>query len=327
MASIVQLSCRAEAPMIEWEARGALPSARGSYVSGFVGDRLVLAGGTFWQDGVKRWLDGVIAYDPTADRWEALPPMPKAVGYAAGATDNNALYVLGGDGSEAPEAACFRLSAIDGVYRWDEIEAPPEHRSYAQAVVLQGEVYLLGGSETFSDLSTASSTVYKRSLELERAAWGPASPMPGEGRAIFAAAVCRERIYIFGGCNLSPQGQLRNLKSAYEYDPAADRWRQLADLPVATRAFGGAAVDDRYIFLFGGYSGDDDASGQFESRVYRYDVELDRYDQMAGLPEPNCDMAFHLWRGAFYGAGGEPGPKRRSNANWRARICNGPCGS
>lgn len=324
-AGILQSTCSVPPPILEWESRAPLPSPRGSYVSGFVNDRLVLAGGTVWRDNVKRWLDDVAAYDPIADAWETLPPLPRPVGYAAGATADGSLYVLGGDGPDAPEPACFRLRTADGGYRWDEIPPPPAHRSYAQAVVVGDELYLLGGSETFSDLTTASSDVFKRSLARDESPWEPVSPIPGDGRAIFTAAVAGGSIYVFGGCNADADGRLQNLRSAYAYDPAADRWRKLAEAPVPTRAWSAAALDERYIFLFGGYSGDTDATGRFESRVYRYDAELNRYDEMPAMPSPNCDIAFHLWRGAFHGAGGEPGPKRRSNANWRARL-GGPNG-
>lgn len=313
-------------PGIHWAQGAELPRAKGSYSSGIVNGRLVLAGGTYWKDGKKEWLDEVAAYDPVEDRWSGLPRLPRPVGYAASVAKDDVLLVLGGCGPNQQERAGHRLKLANGKYRWEQFTTLPFDRCYAQAVVLGTNLYLIGGSATVSDLSTASKTLWKWPLKDERPEWKMLDAVPGEGRAIFAATGCGGKIYVFGGCYINGQGELHNLKSAYEYDPMLDRWKRLKDLPLATRAWSATSFDDRFVFLFGGYSTSLSAdigvgvTHSFESKVYRYDVRLDRYEEMEAMPHANADISFHWWNGAFYGSGGEPGPRMRSAVTLIGRV-------
>lgn len=303
-------------PVIEWKEGRKLTLARGGYASGIFAKRLLLAGGTYWNNDKKLWTDEVTAYDPDRDRWEILPPLPKALAYGASAADGDAFYFLGGSGPRTLERAGYRLKLQDGMYRWEEFTQLPVARSHARAVVLDEQLLLVGGSADLNDLSKASTALLSLSLKKSQATWKTLRPMPGDGRAVFAAASCKGKLYVFGGC-LTDRGEVRNLASAYRYDPGADQWSRLRDVPAPTRAWSADSADGRFIFLFGGYSsspvpGTTTQGGQFERRVYRYDVELDTYREMSPLPFANADMSFHFWKGAFYGAGGEPLQKARA---------------
>ena len=65
---------------------------------------------------------------------------------------------------------------------------------------LDDRMFLIGGSDTVTDLSTAATTVLSLSLSQHAPEWKTLSPIPGEGRAIFAATTCNGKIYVFGGC-------------------------------------------------------------------------------------------------------------------------------
>jgi N-acetylneuraminic acid mutarotase len=142
--------------------------------------------------------------------------------------------------------------------------------------------------------------------------------MPGEGRAVFAAAVCGGKLLVFGGCTADAKGNVRNLSSAYGYDPSLNRWSRLKDVPVPTRGWGASAADQRYVYLFGGYSVSESSGsgsaqeGQFENRVYRYDTVRNEYEETTSMPHASSDISFHYFDGAFYGGGGEPRMKARS---------------
>ena len=49
---------------LRWNQGKDLLFPKGSYGSGFLDGKLVLAGGTDWKDDKKLWLDEVVAYDP-----------------------------------------------------------------------------------------------------------------------------------------------------------------------------------------------------------------------------------------------------------------------
>ena len=308
-------------PILTWKEGNKLSLPKGGYGSGVLNGRLLLAGGTHWKDDKKLWTDEVVAYDPRLDQWEALSPLPKALAYGATASVDKAFYFLGGAGPEKTERAGYRLTQQSNSYRWEEFTQLPLDRCYSRAVVIGANLYLVGGSEDVNDLSKASTSLLSLSLSKRKATWKTLRSTPGEGRAVFAAAACGNELYVFGGC-LVDAGNVRNLASAYRYDPKKDQWIRLHDAPVATRAWSASAADDRYIFLFGGYSSQAGFSsdGQFEKTVYRYDTKLDSYQEMSPLPFANADMTFHFFNGAFYGAGGEPLQKARAAWTFIGRL-------
>ena len=318
----------AAGPVLHWKEGKKLTLAKGGYASGIFNGKLLLAGGTHWKDDKKLWTDEVVAYDPNRDEWETFPPLPKALAYGASASDEAAFYFLGGAGPEKSERAGYRLRRQGGTYRWEEFTQLPMDHSYSRAVILDGQLFLAGGSDSVNDLSKASTALLSLSLKNPQATWKSLRPMPGEGRAVFAAASCNGKLYVFGGC-LVDGGDVRNLGSAYRYDPATDQWTRLHDLPAATRAWSASSGDSRFIFLFGGYSSSPEAkakaeNGHFEKKVYRYDTKLDAYQEMSPLPFANADMSFHFLKNAFYGAGGEPVQKARSAWTFVGELVNRP---
>jgi N-acetylneuraminic acid mutarotase len=306
------------APVLRWKLGRDLPVPKGGYGSGFLNGKLILAGGTHWKDGEKLWMDETIAYDPRADRWESLPPLPKPLAYAASASDGIAFYFLGGAGPDTSERKSYPLKLENGRYLWEPFTELPMDRCYARAVILNGQLLVIGGTTNLADLSTASTSVLAVSLSDARATWKTLNPMPGEGRAVFAAAVCAGKLFVFGGCTADTKGNVRNLSSACQYDPSLNRWSQLKDVPVPTRGWGASAADDRYVYLFGGYSISESRDsgpaqeGQFENRVYRYDTVQGDYEEATPMPHASSDISFHYFDGAFYGGGGEPKMKARS---------------
>ncbi len=315
-------------PVLSWKEGKKLALAKGGYASGIFDGKLLLAGGTHWKDDTKLWTNAVVAYDPTRDQWQVFPPLPKALAYGASAVDEAAFYFLGGAGPENLERAGYRLKRQGSAYRWEEFTQLPVDRAYSRAVVLDGQLFLVGGSQSVTDLSKASRALLSLSLKKPNATWKTLRPMPGEGRAVFAAASCNGKLYVFGGC-LVDGGEVRNLASAYQYDPGADQWTRLHDVPAPTRAWSASSADGRFIFLFGGYSNSPDPkastqNGQFENRVYRYDTERDAYHEMSPLPFANADMSFHFLKSAFYGAGGEPLQKARAAWTFIGQLQDGP---
>jgi N-acetylneuraminic acid mutarotase len=326
--TVLMTTFSAAGPVLNWKEGRKLTLAKGGYASGIFSGKLLLAGGTHWKDEKKLWLDEVVAYDPNRDQWETFPALPKALAYGASAADEEAFYFLGGAGPEKPERAGYRLQRQGSTYQWEEFTQLPVDRSYSRAVILDGQLFLAGGSDSVNDLSKASTALLSLSLKKPKATWKTVRPMPGDGRAVFAAASCKGKLYVFGGC-LVDGGDVRNLASAYRYDPAADQWTRLHDLPAPTRAWSASSADGRFIFLFGGYSTSPESnaktqSGHFEKRVYRYDTKLDTYQEMSPLPFANADMSFHFLKGAFYGAGGEPVQKARAAWTFIGQLGNNP---
>lgn len=108
------------------------------------------------------------------------------------------------------------------------------------------------------------------------AAWSTHAPAPV---ARFEAnnAVVAGKIYVFGGYDKNILGMARS----DVYDPAADRWARIADLPQPV-THAGVATDGQYVYLAGGFVGE--RSYEVTAAVWRYDTRANAWAAAAPLP-------------------------------------------
>lgn len=286
-----------------------MPLARAGYAAGTDGRRLLIAGGTYWEDGRKIWSGRTGWYDPARDAWQPGPSLPFLLGDAACASFEGRVYVFGGGAGGGVTGGALVLQ--DGTWRALPEWSLPAPRLYPVAAVLDRRVYLVGGLPAAGDYAHAAATVWSRSLDGQDG-WRAHAPVPGPGRAHFGLAAWRGRLYLFGGMT-ETGGRFVNLSGALEYDPAADRWRELPGAPVARRAWWAAPWRSR-ILLLGGYSQD------FSDEVYAFDPQSGRYTLAGKLPRPVADARFVPVRGQLLTAGGESGMKIRAPWTWTGRA-------
>lgn len=75
-----------------WEKLPPLPAPAAGFMAASVNGKIIIAGGTNWRDGVKRWLDSVWLFDPATGEWQIGPALPHPVAYAAFAGDDPSLF-------------------------------------------------------------------------------------------------------------------------------------------------------------------------------------------------------------------------------------------
>jgi len=111
--------------------------------------------------------------------------------------------------------------------------------------------------------------------------WQARAPIP-EGRGHVSAVSANGKLYLLGGQqshDLSPV----DLQSAWSYDPATDRWQQLADLPATRSHAEPAAVRwGDWILVPGG--GDIGGGRRYIADVLGYDMRRDRWRRLPDLP-------------------------------------------
>jgi len=299
---------------LNWTGRHAMPTPVAGGAAGFVGERLVYAGGTTWKNGVKQWLRDVQLYDPKKDFWTPGPALPRPFGYGTCARSGQAIEILGGSDGDATYRDCWRLTA--GAQSWQSSGTAPGDTLLGRAAVVGGRTYLFGGCSDVADLSRCSDAVYRREPEGE---WQRISTLPHGAVAMPAAAVAGGRIYLFGGCSMPAPGNLVNRDDALSFDPATGGWRRLRSLPSANRGISAAVVDDRYIVLYGGYTAtQQQAAGKpagfgFTASVLIYDVAADSYHEAAPAPEAAAGVEILYHGGAIFAAGGEQRMRERSD--------------
>jgi N-acetylneuraminic acid mutarotase len=296
------------APGLTWQEGRRMPRAKAGATTALLAERLVLAGGTYWEAGQKHWTNQVDVYDIRQDEWRLGPALPFALSYGAFVRSEQGLEVLGGWDGKRLHRECWLLGP--DLVKWVPCGALPEDRVYGRAEVLGSKLYVLGGSSDAENLSRATDTLLAAE-GTNRTQWKYLAPIPGGPRALHASAVAAGRIFVFGGCRGGANGDVLNLGDAYSYEPETGAWKRLLDLPRPVRSLSATAVGGRFIYLFGGYTATTlEARTKpleygFSSAVYVYDIQTDHYKKTASLPIPISDIHFVLHDATFYGAGGE----------------------
>ena len=225
-----------------------MPLPRAGCSVGPIEDQLWVAGGTFWQNGVKFWSDRVDSFDPATGRWETQPSLPHPRGDAAAVVFKNSLLVFGG-GADGP-AECSVFVFNEGKWNVDTAMTLPEPRRSSTAVVCNDTVYLLGGlAGKGTEFGSATSTVYAANYG---GAWRSCADMPGPPRFNAATGVVGDQIIVAGGCT-PVDGGVRNLDSVLVYTPSENCWSERTSLPFAVRGACGLPVGGQ-LLIIGGYT-------------------------------------------------------------------------
>ena len=147
-------------------------------------------------------------------------------------------------------------------------------------------------------------------------AWAEKKPMPHPSHHT-AVAVFNNRIYFFGGFVLpqsGPPGWVA-INDTWEYDPAADTWRQRAPMPTPRGAAGAALANGR-IYVVGGAGPLPNSLDQAIrpggpqrslGTVEEYDPVANRWRSRRPMPTARNHMAVESVGGRVYAIGGRLG--------------------
>lgn len=283
----------------KWKQLVPLPLPRAGCAAGVVGGKLVVAAGTYWVDGKKFWDTRVDAYDPAANRWQPLTPLPQPWGDAAAVAVDEAFYILGGgsDGVAQSSVHCHQRGAWSVVQR---MALPAPRRSSAAAVV-DGTIYLMGGlTGTGSDFASATATMWAAK---PGDPWLERTALPGPPRFTAAVGAVAGKIIVVGGCT-PEEGKVRNLDDILSYDPQRNQWSTLGRLPFAFRGACGLVICNRLV-VFGGYT------DKFLTQIISVDPQSGQTQVVGELPTGLADTRFFLFGSEVIGVSGENGIKMR----------------
>ena len=183
---------------------------------------------------------------------------------------------------------------------WASLAPIPQPIFGSCAVVFHNKLHILGGG-TNNGCSSAHQVYDPGTDSWELKA---ALPDPG-GRGWGQPSLYKEKIYLFGGCDKDWVGSA----TAWVYDPFADKWTDLSDMPVK-RFNGGAVTVGNYIYIFGGHTGENNGirgprtfKEQLKS-LYRYDPAYDTYTRLSDAPETMNFINYTHYKGSIYAISG-----------------------
>lgn len=171
--------------------------------------------------------------------WKTRASMPvgRQRGSAGVAVVGGDVYLVGG----------FRAGAVDDVDvyrgaedRWERLADLPGARDHGGAVAVDGLIYAVGGRQ--GGIGSVEADLWRFDPDAPELGWVALPPMP-TARGGFALGVVAGQIIVVGGegnasdpSGVFPQAEL--------YDPAAERWYRLPDMPAPRHGMQAVAIGD-----------------------------------------------------------------------------------
>jgi len=203
---------------------------------------LLLSGRPFGNSSEANGTEPTVEAEPAftetpiaGSNWAISMQMPRPQTNMASAAVGLDLYLVGGETAEGVVNS-LDIYAIDE-HRWQSGAPKLTAVSDASAVVVNGEVYVVGG-RTAAGQPTTVVEAYSPLND----GWRPVTPLPRSASGGLALA-SGDVIYYFGGVDGSVF-----LADAYRYDPAVQRWESLPPMPEArAHMAGGVLHGDLYV--------------------------------------------------------------------------------
>uniref|UniRef100_A0A7S0HU04 WW domain-containing protein n=1 Tax=Hanusia phi TaxID=3032 RepID=A0A7S0HU04_9CRYP len=196
------------------------------------------------------------------------------------------LFICGGrrDSDNATTANTIIYDRMSG--NWEAGPDMIRPRVSARAAVLNGELYVVGGWDGRSVLSSVER------LDVSLGRWVRVADLRIP-RASPALAVLDGFLYVMGG--FDGQDWLRQVE---RYDAAKDEWEEVASLSAPRSAFGACALNGS-IYAVGG------SDGQMSQRsVEKYNPWEDRWVPIAGMTTRRENLGVAVVNGQIFAAGG-----------------------
>jgi N-acetylneuraminic acid mutarotase len=228
-------------------------------------------------------------YDPAIDSWKGGEDLPVPVQHAMAVTWQENPVVLGGwrtQGADARVATDQVWRVVNG--RWTELPPLLQPRAAAAAAVIGDRIIVTGGVDAGGSLLNTTEI-------FDGTSWKLGAPIPTP-RQMLGAASDGKLVYVLGGTNGTS-----DLAAVETYDPAADTWTSLPELPGRRSDFGVAYADGRLVVV-GGMS-----AGQVLKSVVALDLMTQSWTGLPDLGTARHGMAVAAVGKTVYAIGGSTG--------------------
>ena len=225
-----------------WKTRTNMPTERWEHYTGVVDGKIYVIGGA---GPVYQALRTVELYDPATDTWTAKSEMPTARQGLSTSVVNGKIYAIGGGvSSSAAYSSVETFSTVEeydpATDTWTTKSPIPTARGWHSANVVDGKIYIIGGSQASGPERNHVLTVEVYDPATDT--WSQKDDMPGS-RAAGSGSVVDGKIYLFGG-----HGWPRGVE---EYDPLTDTWTQKSKMPNAKVGLSTSVLDGK-VYAIGG---------------------------------------------------------------------------
>ncbi len=214
--------------------------------------------------GPPAWvpIDNAWEYDPAADSWKALAPMPTKRGSPVAATVGGKIYVIGGASTHPgssepavhparPHRSVANVEEYDpATNTWRARSPMPTARNHAAIGVVGGKIYVIGGRLGAAFVGISSPTDLVEEYDPAADQWGMVKARMPTPRSAVAWGVHGGRIYVAGGEVQGP-AFMAAFRALEVYEPATNRWITLPSMPIPRHGLAGAVVGNRLHLVSG----------------------------------------------------------------------------
>jgi len=241
----------------------ALPSHHVAFTE-YHGKIYAFGGFVYPQSGPPAWtpINNAWEYDPAADTWKALAPMPSKRGSPVAAAVGDKIYVISGAGNlpgstetaispATPQMSVGTVEEYDPEKNtWRERNPMPTPRNHTTAGVVNGKIYVFGGRVGAAFIGLASDISVVEEYDPATDKWSaPRSRMP-TARSAVASGVFNGRVYVAGGEFQDPH-MMATFRAVEAYDPASNSWSIMPSMPVSRHGLAAGVIGNRLILVGG----------------------------------------------------------------------------
>ncbi|GMS90871.1 hypothetical protein PENTCL1PPCAC_13046, partial [Pristionchus entomophagus] len=221
-------------------------------------------------------------YDPITNTWTECDTRRKMPHRLQTVAINHQIYFFGGT-TVHPDIVEFYDTVAN---EWRLIPNIPSKRTLMASGVIDGKIYVAGGTDEVNPLSTLET--YDPSLQV----WSLLTSLTRE-RSAAASSVHDGQLYVFGGYNTT-----QFLNDGECYDPTVDSWFPICPMKYK-RAGAAAVILNGKIYIVGGHDG-----RKSLREVERYDTANDTWTTVSSMKTPRALATLTLSCGKLFVMGG-----------------------
>lgn len=226
---------------------------------------LAAVNGKIYAIGGDRFQNANREYDPQANSWKLLEPMPTARQHIDCGVYGNNIYISGG------LISWKNITKKHEVFNtatntWSEKAAIPYLVQNASVVTIDSLLYVIGGAGSKENIWEDVWTVETYNINTNK--WKHINDLP---QLLFgtAAVVVNKEIIVLGGQTLI-DGKNDTSKKVFIYKTKSDQWIETSPLPIKNVFFGCTSIGNK-IYVIGGTVG---GNPNWESYTTVYEGEL-----------------------------------------------------
>lgn len=207
-------------------------------------------------------IDNAWEYDPAADSWKALAPLPGKRGAAVAVEVGGKIYVIGGattvEGSKdvaingnGPARVLTTNDAYDpATNKWESRSPMSLGRNHAFAGAVGGKIYVIGGRTAHGFITVATNTDIVEEYDPATNSWGGLKAKMPTARSGGGWGTYGGKIYVGGG-EVATQQLVGAFRALEAYDPATNAWTAMPSMPMPRHGVAGAVIGNRLHLVSG----------------------------------------------------------------------------